>query len=729
MKSKGERKKSSQLRSQAGLVPLLSALCVIIVLVHLAVSVFPKGGRIWGINQWSYFPLGISLLSAILVLAFFIPCLNESVRKGMNSLQSRISNLLGNRRLFVNKRKHLLYFLLSTLFFVPFWLLRDQTHFLGDGRQIIDRMNAGELSVNWAEPLEIFVHLKVFHWAHRLWQMDSATVYSLLSCLAGILFVFLAFLFGDFGGKERKEKVLIFSILLSMGSVQLFFGYVEHYSFLYVFTFGFILSAWAYLEGKLGWPFPLMAFILASLSHVSALHLLPSLLFIFAVKDKQGRSSRTRKALVLGAGFVLGGLIFVAYKSYSWTVPPIFVPLLADRYEAPGYLLFSLPHILDFLNQQLLTSPTGLVLILAPLACGMGATFLKNTIFRFLLLVSVFQLVTNFLLNPGLGASRDWDVFSPLSLGYTILGLSVFLHLLREKPNFGYLSLILVLTSLYSTVPWIILNSHEQKSVARFQDLLKIDPKRSANGHFILIQHFKARGMEEQAEKQDEKYRRAFPELVLFMQGTSLVKKGELERAEELFLQAEKLAPNLAHIHNNRGHVYLKRGQLDKAETKFKRAIQLSPHYSPPYANLANLYIVRQQYDQALNACKKAIRLRTSSPEVYSNAATIYLVKGRLSQAEAYYRKALSLDPEFAHAYAGLGDIYNRKAMPHEAIKMYRTAVQLVPDLAKAHFRLGMTYLSINSRERAKEELELYLKISPHGKNVRQAQEVLDKLR
>jgi tetratricopeptide (TPR) repeat protein len=430
-----------------------------------------------------------------------------------------------------------------------------------------------------------------------------------------------------------------------------------------------------------------------------------------------------------GAGFVFLALGLAAFKTYSWTVPPVLVPLLADRYEAPGYLLFSVPHIVDFLNQQLLTSPAGLIMIAAPLVCRLGASFFKNKIFRFLVLVGVCQLLTNFLLNPGLGASRDWDLFSPLALGYTVLGLLVLLHLLKDKPGYGYLSLILVLTSLYSTAPWIVLNSSEQKSVARFQNLLQIDTKRSANGHYILIKHFGVRGMQLQAERQDKRYSDTFPEMVLFVEGTSLVKKGELEKAEGLLLQAERLAPKLAHIHHNLGHLYFKRGELDRAEIKFKKAIGLSPHYAPPYENLADLYIMRQQYDQALDACKRAIRLKTTSPEVYSNAATIYLVKGRLSEAEAFYRKTLSLDPEFVDAYVGLGDIYNRKAMSQEALRTYLTAAQLRPDLAKVHFRLGMTYLSVNSRERAKEELELYLRISPHGKNAREAQEALDRLK
>jgi len=728
MKRKNEGVEKHCLPSQNQVVSLLSRFCVLIIIVHLVASFFPRG-RIWGINQWSYFSPGISLLAGIFVLLLFIPFLNEWIRKAISFSVSPAFHLSRRIHIIGEKKRYRGYFILSLPFFIPFWLLRDRTHLLGDGAQIISQMNSGVLSVKWLEPLEIFLHNKVFHLANGIWQVDAAKVYAILSCLAGVFFVFLIFLLADFWGRERREKVLIFLIILNMGSIQLFFGYVEHYTFLYLFTFAFVFSSLAYLEGKLRWVFPLVAFILASLSHLSALHLFPSLLFLFVVQGENVRSFSIRKILILGAGLILLGVFLVGYLKYSWTVPPVFVPLSVDSYVAPGYLLFSSPHILDFLNEQFLIAPVGLIMILAPLVRGKLTPFFKDRVFQFLFLVSMSQLLFNFIINPGLGASRDWDLFSAVGLGYTMLGLFIFLRLFKDKAGFEYLSLILVLLSLYSTVPWIILNSSAQKSISRFQNLLEVEGKRSANGHFILIKYFEARGMEEQAKKQSERYRQAFPELVLAADGTRLYEMGELERAENMLLQAERLAPKMAQVHNHLGHVYLQRKELEKAEAEVKKAIQLSPFLSQPYVNLADIYLLRQKYDLALDACKKAIQLKTEYPETYSNAATIYLIKGELKNAEAHYKKALSRDPEFADAYVGLGDVYNRQVLPQEAIKMYRTAVELNPDMAKAHFRLGMTYLSINSKEQAKEELELYLKISPQGKDVKKAQEVLKKLR
>jgi len=228
-------------------------------------------------------------------------------------------------------------------------------------------MSSGQLGVKWSEPLEIFLHLKTFQLAHGLWQMGSTTLYALLSCLSGVLFVFLLLLFADFWVRGTKERVLVFTVLFTMGSVQLFFGYVEHYSFVYLFTAAYVFSSLAYLEGKLKWFFPVGAFVLAILSHVMASYLFPSLLLLFFIKSKDAGLPSVRRKIIVALGILVLGAGFTFYKINSWAVPPIFVPLSVDTYSAPGYLLFSPSHLLDLLNQHLLISPVGSVLIMTAL--------------------------------------------------------------------------------------------------------------------------------------------------------------------------------------------------------------------------------------------------------------------------------------------------------------------------------------------------------------------------
>jgi tetratricopeptide (TPR) repeat protein len=709
-------------------VLLISILCGIVVVLHAGASFFPRG-RVWGFNQWAYFSPWISLPCALFVLLFLVPSLNDLARRSVRSLLSPVSRLLGRIDPTNWKKRYLRYFVVSILFVILLWLLRDRTHFLGDGPGLIDRLASGILAVRWSEPLEIFLHLQVYHLAHHLWNIDSATVYIALSLLAGLVMIFLLLLFSNYWGKERKEKALIFLILLTMGSTELFFGYVENYSFTYVFVFAFIFFSLGYLEGKLGWLLPLLGFLLAAAAHGSALYLLPSLLFVLAVGNKGVRTSSLRKVLCAAAGLLVVLLAVLIYRQYGWSVPRLFVPLTEDTYAAPGYLLFSVPHLVDFLNEQLLVSPVGLILCLAPLVCLAGRQIWRARAFQFLLLTAICQLAFAFVIDPGLGASRDWDLLATTCLGYTVLGVFMFLHLFRNKSSFGYLSLILVLSGLYSTVPWVAVNSSQHKSVERFQNLLEIDPKRSYSGHFILIEYFKSKGMEAQAEEQTDEYRQAVPELALIANASSLAKSGELEKAKQMFLEAEKLAPKLPQVHNNLGKVYLDLGQLAEAELQLKTAIRLAPFLPDAYVNLADLYSLRAEYDSALAACKKAIRLDPRYAGAYSDAGTIYLIRGDLQSAEHQFRKLISLDSTSVVGYLGLGDVYNRKKELEQSLGMYRRAVALDPNLDVARYRLGMTYLSLGSRDRAEEQLEAYLRISPQGAHAQEVTRLLEQLK
>ncbi|MFH1337064.1 MAG: hypothetical protein ABII96_11150, partial [Candidatus Zixiibacteriota bacterium] len=276
-KNKEKERKPAQVIHPSRLSVLLSVFCLLILLIHIIAGFFSQG-RIWGLNQWAYFPAVVSLLIGVLVFLAFVPSVNASLRGAISSVLSSFNRVLHARVIFGKRRRLFLYLLFSLPFFFLFWGLKDRTHLLGDGAQIISQMNSGQLSIKWSEPLEIFVHLRAFDIIRSLWQIDSATFYALFSCLAGIIFVFFVFILADFWGEQNKERILIFLILLSLGSIQLFFGYAEHYSLSYLLVFVFILSSLGYLKTKVVLFLPPITFVLAALYHFSNLCFLPALL-------------------------------------------------------------------------------------------------------------------------------------------------------------------------------------------------------------------------------------------------------------------------------------------------------------------------------------------------------------------------------------------------------------------------------------------------------------------
>jgi hypothetical protein len=553
--------------SESCITSILVVFCFLIIIIHFIASFFPQG-RIWGINQWAYFSPLVTFPATFLALLFFLPSFNRFV---LNIMRTLISPVFG----YSEKKRYLWYLIFSLLFFILFWIWRTKTHFLGDGYLILSNLESDQPAIKWTEPLESFLHLEAFRLVKSFFNLRAETLFAMLSCMAGSIFIYLTFLFANFLGKDRSEKILVFLILISLGSTLLFFGYVEHYTFLFLSIFGFLFLSLVYLAGnpapdgerspkkssRTKLIFPVFVFILASLFHLSALYLLPAVFFLSVPKDQKSKFYKTKRLLLGILALFLGVILFLGYKKYSWSVPPLFVALTNHRYNAPGYSLFSLPHFLDFFNQQLLVSPVGLGLILVFLICSRGRTFFANRSSQFLLIVFLSQFLFNFLVDPSLGASRDWDMFSAVGLGYTILGLYLLLKFLKEQTKFQYLTMILVVTSLHSTFPWIVLNSYESKTIQRFRNLLLIDPKKSQNGHFVLFKYFKELGKEEEAEKQNQVQRRLLPELPLIAEGKRFFVKGELDSAEAKFLLAKEIALGFSTTHDNLGMLlYDKKG-------------------------------------------------------------------------------------------------------------------------------------------------------------------------
>ncbi len=721
MKEGAKKSREKSYNYDSCIISVLRLLCLLIITVHFIASFFPKG-RIWGINQWAYFPPLVTFPATFVALLFFLPPFSRFVLNGIRALMSPLYGL-------IKKKRHLWYLIFSLLFFVIFWMFKTETHFLGDGYQVLSNVESEDFAFKFTEPLESFLHLRAFHLARSLFNSDAETLYTVLSCVAGSVFIYLTLLFANFLGREKSHKVLAFLILVSMGSIQLFFGYVEHYTFLFLSIFGFLFLSLAYLEGKVKWIFPILALVLALSSHVSALYLLPSIFFLFLAKNERGKPQQGKRILLAILAVILLATIFLGYKKYSWSVPPLFVPLIHDRYTGPGYTLFSLAHLLDFLNQQLLVSSVGLILVLGVSFCRKGKILFTNSTSTFLLIVAASQLLFNFVIDPGLGASRDWDMFSAVGLGYTILGLYLLVRFFKDRIKFEYLAIILVVTSFHSTIPWIALNSDQTRSIERFRNLLVIDPKKSQNGHFILAKYFKSLGQEEEVEVQNDVQRQLLPELPLIADGKKLLVRGQLDSAEAKFLLAKAIAPRLAPIYDNLGMVYFAKGNLSKAEASYKQAIELGSFLSGPHFNLGNLYVVRKDMDKALEHYKKAVFLKVQFPEAYYNLGHIYFLKGEFEEAEKLFQKTLRLKTDFEDAYVGLGKIYKERGEFQRAVSMYQSAIKVKPDLAEAHLRLGMTLLYTGAREEAIIELERFLELAPQSQNVEQVQNILRELR
>ncbi len=296
------------------------------------------------------------------------------------------------------------------------------------------------LTHSWQAPLDVWLHSRVWLWLHGPLNWDNAMpVYRLLSPLAGILYL---------GGVLRLSREpslapnwLTFGAMASLGLLQLFFGYVENYSFAAAGMVLYLGMGVGLLRGR-GSLWGASAVLgLTVAFHPSTLVLVPSLLYLawHHAGGRAGIPGRLGRALFqIGwpMALVLVGVVGMmeagghGIRVLLSTDRPgggdarWFVPLFETTTRWERYTMFSWAHLRDFLNEQMLVAPgvlPGLVVAVWGLRReGLLGRVLQDPVGRFLLWAAAAHLALTWVWNPDYGGQRDWDLFSLAAIPTTL---------------------------------------------------------------------------------------------------------------------------------------------------------------------------------------------------------------------------------------------------------------------------------------------------------------------
>lgn len=363
------------------------------------------------------------------------------------------------------------------LLFLSFWLFPIVHTRWGDAYILANAIGwpdpALRLTHSWQAPLDVYLHSRVWHWlGEPLGWGDAAPVYRLLSPLAGGIYLWIVLQLSE----ERRLATnwLTFGLLTSLGLIQLFFGYIENYSFAAAGILAYLWLGMKTLRGER--PLWLAAIVLAitNATHPSTVVYAPSLLFVgmicwrrmtadggpqtadsnpnahelhFVREDTEQFLSRRRQIatriftsialpMLLIAVFTIalmemGGHGIAALLDYDrpgggdgrWLVP-----LFETTTRWEHYTMFSWLHIRDLLNQQALTAPVVLPALLlgwiGTIAARKRLIYDENWIewanTRFLALAAGSHLLLIAVWNPDYGGQRDWDLFSLAAIPTTL---------------------------------------------------------------------------------------------------------------------------------------------------------------------------------------------------------------------------------------------------------------------------------------------------------------------
>jgi len=368
-----------------------------------------------------------------------------------------------------------------------FWAFRTRHVLLGDGIPITALL-PDMREIHPREPLAMLLQQGFYRLLSPLFAHPGEARASVVadcvaagSVLAGMLFVVVARalvveITRSFRARDRQDDAwlgwMLTLAILAQGYVQMFFGYVENYAFPVAVAALTLAASLRFLRGEGSILAPLGAAALGVALDFSGVVLGPSVLVLVAagLLDRARRRTVGRD-LALATGATLAVLAWLAWGPAHYSVVANLAGMLASGHAGADYL-FSARHVRDFLNEQLLQGPFGLLLFV-PVAAAVAATRERPGAATVFVLVAGLAATAACWATPELpmGYARDWDLFTPLGLVLAGAALALTMRLARTPIARRRTAAIVAVVSLFHTVPWIALNADEARSLERFKTL------------------------------------------------------------------------------------------------------------------------------------------------------------------------------------------------------------------------------------------------------------------
>ena len=469
--------------------------------LHLSARLFPEE-MAWSVWPYTVLPVPLAWLAGLAVASLVFPPVNDALGRWVQRLGTTLSRKLRVRP--VAEDKQLWFAAVAIGMAIPFWLFRIRHLLWGDAYFIVKALSytGPDRPVwtiyNWQSPLSIFLHAQLWFLLNPVPAVGVDTLYAVTSVLSGVGFVYVLFLLADSLGRDWAEKATIFGLMITVGSMQLFFGYVENYT---IISLGLMLALYLgirCLRGELSLIWPSLALAVTNAFHPSTIVLWPAMGYVGwraagTRASAKGKASEWLKmvlppvlvfaglaALMTAGGHGPGAMLTDDRPGGADGIP--FVPLFRVTTEWQHYTLFSLGHLLDWANEHFLISPFGLPLLLLAFLNGIVSRLRSQHNGRpdspihserndsgatlFLTIASSAYLALTFVWNPDYGGRRDWDLFAPSAFVYTLLAAYLLTRQLADRPpspesscTLARSARLLIAASALHTMAWIYYNT------------------------------------------------------------------------------------------------------------------------------------------------------------------------------------------------------------------------------------------------------------------------------
>jgi superkiller protein 3 len=392
---------------------------------------------------------------------------------------------------------------------------------------------------------------------------------------------------------------------------------------------------------------------------------------------------------------ILAALLYISGKGFTklvnifsggWSlVSGNAVPLSLEKTDFAAYSMFSIKHLIDFINHQLLLNPLVLFFIILFIVYQFKRLNWREPIFIFLSFASIFTLGLGFTFNHIYGMSKDWDVVAPFVI--TLLLLCIYLMINKFnifKTKKWIISIISGVLFLH-TIPFILVYSNEESAISRSRALQdeRIMPKIGiivTDMNIAEYYHLKEEYLSVIKTYQNlmERYPYDSRGYLLLTKAYDLDLKN-LDKAMEIALLAERRGVFNKKIEYNLGHYYYRKKSYDLAISKWKMALNIDSTYFRAFNYLGVVYAMQNKYDSAIIYLNKSLIYNPDDTGTYQNLGNCYLAKGNYSSAIPYLEKySLSNSDDYTN-YKNLGICYKEIGDINKAIAAWSKYLEIAP--------------------------------------------------
>ena len=172
----------------------------------------------------------------------------------------------------------------------------------------------------------------------------------------------------------------------------------------------------------------------------------------------------------------------------------------------------------------------------------------------------------------------------------------------------------------------------------------------------------------------------------------SLFKERKYKEAIDAFHSVLETEPDNADIYNNLGVAYSCLANFEQAENYYVKAIELDPELAQAYINLSDLYYKAGDLASALGTLQRGSYELQDNLAIAHLLARVYIEDQRWDDAIDELERVLDGEPENYDAYYDLGKVYFDLGDWASAIANFESVVEFKKDNALIYYYLGQAY-------------------------------------